>query len=247
MFRSAFIPCTVALAFAFTGVACDPPASTRPGGGDDGELSIVVLQTPSDPDYPGVDSRVLVRNVVVTAVDNYDEDGEGRIGNVWVAEPAGGAWSGIQLFNPVVIPSRARLVPGDIVEATGTLDEFVLLNADGTPMDRDGTLTELGSASVQKTGETFAPEPTIVPESDLANLASAEQWEDCLVRIEYVRLTGGYDSYGEAATEGGNSIANDLYEIPGAAPGMTIRSLTGIVTYFFGFKIMPRGPEDVVL
>jgi len=226
-------------------LACDAPPARRTDGVGELEYSIVQLQTVTDPDYPGVGSRVLIRDAVVTAVDTYDEDGGGHIGNVWIAEPAGGPWSGIQLFNPVVVPARVRLAPGDIVEVSGTLEEFVLRNEDGTPRDRNGTETELGHASIRKIGETFPPDPTDVRENDLADLRTAEPWEGCLVRLRNVTLTGGYDRYGEAPTAGGIEVANDLYEIPGAEAGTTIRSLTGVVTYFFGFKVLPRGPEDV--
>lgn len=227
--------------------SCDPPAPVRRGGEGEPEYSIPQLQTVTDPAYPGVEARVLIRDAIVTAVDTYDEDGTGSVGSVWIAEPAGGAWSGVQLFNPVVIPARVRLAPGDIVEVSGTLSEFVLYNPDGTPMDRDGTETELVGASIQKIGETFPPAPTDVRENDLADLRTAEPWEGCLVRLTNLTLTGGYNRYGEAPTAGGVEIGNELYEIPGAGAGMTIRSLTGVVTYFFGFKVLPRGPEDVEL
>ncbi|NMC70362.1 MAG: hypothetical protein GYA57_09890 [Myxococcales bacterium] len=235
------------LAASLAATACDAPSSRRTDGAGETEYSIVQLQTVTDPDYPGVGARVLIRDAIVTAVDTYDEDGGGHIGNVWIAEPGGGAWSGVQLFNPVVVPSRVRLAPGDIVEVSGTLDEFVLRNDDGTPMDRDGTETELVDASIQKIGETLPPAPTDVRENDLADLRTAEPWEGCLVRVQNLTLTGGYNRYGEAPTAGGIEVANDLYEIPGAGAGTTIRSLTGVVTYFFGFKVMPRGPEDVEL
>ncbi len=240
-------PCLLPVVVLLVAAACDPPAPIRTGGEGEPEYSIVQLQTVTDPAYPGVDARVLVRGAVVTAVDTYDEDGEGHIGNVWVSEPGGGPWSGVQLFDPVVIPARVRLAPGDIVEVSATLDEFVLYNTDGTPMDRDGTMTELVDASVQKIGETLPPPPDDVRENDLADLRTAEPWEGCLVRLTDITLAGGYDRYGEAPTTGGVDIANDLYEIPDARAGLALRSLTGVVTYFFGFKVLPRGPEDVEL
>lgn len=239
-------PCLPLVALLFV-AACDPPPPTRTGGTAGLEYSIIQLQTVTDPDYPGVDARVLIRDAIVTAVDTYDEDGEGSVGSVWIAEPVPGPWSGVQLFDPVVIPARVRLAPGDIVEVSATLDEFVLLDASGRPMDRDGTETELVDASVQKIGETVPPGPTDIPEAYLADLRQAEPWEGCLVRLTDLTLTGGYDRYGEAPTAGGASIANEMYEIPGAEAGLAIRSLTGVVTYFFGFKILPRGPEDVEL
>ena len=246
MFASRLLSLVVLALLPLAGAACTLPNSDR-GGSGQVDLTIPQLENVTDPDYPGEGSRVVVSDVVVSAVDNFDEDGTGRIGNVWVQEPGGGAWSAVQLYNPVVIPSRARLTPGDIVEAIGTLDEFVLLNDDGTPMDQDGTQTELESASVQKIGETLAPGATTIPEIELTNLVHAEPWENVLVRLENVSVTGGYDRYDELTTEGGVTIAQDLYTIPDVAAGTTFRSLSGIVTYFFGFKLLPRGPEDVVV
>jgi hypothetical protein len=234
-------------ALALAAGSCAPVEPDRSGDGGVAEWTVPQLRTPTDPAYPGVGSRVLLRNVVVTAVDTYDEDGQGRIGNIWVAEPAGGAWSGVQLFNPVVIPSRTHLVPGDIVEVTGTLDESAYMVGD------TDSLTELSAASVQKTGETLPPDPTVIPETDLTDRGRAEPWEGCLVRIANVELTGPYDSYGETSTAGGVVVTNDLFEIPGAAAGVRYRSLTGIVTYFrpaaflLGVMLMPRGPQDLEL
>jgi hypothetical protein len=224
---------------ALSGLPCSS------GGGAQQVVTVRQIENTSDPAYPGVDARVVVRSVVLTAVDDYDEDGSGRVGGVWVQDPGGGAWSGVQLYNPVVIPSRTRLVPGDIVDLIGTVDEFVLLNPDGTPMDRNGTLTEIANGSVQKVGETLPSDPVVIPESDLAALASAEPWEGCLVRLANVTMSGPYDRYDELTTAGGVKVANDLYEIPGVAAGTHFTAISGVVTYFFGFKLLPRGPQDV--
>jgi hypothetical protein len=233
-------PACVALALA--GLPCSS------GGGAQQVVTVQQIQQmedPMDPVCPGTGPRVVVHNVVLTAVDTYDEDGSGRVGGVWVQDPGGGAQSGVQLYNPVVIPSRTRLVPGDIVDLIGTVDEFVLCNPDGTPMDRNGTLTEIGAGSVQKVGETLPPDPVVIAEAELATLASAEPWEGCLVRLENVTMSGPYDRYDELTTAGGVKVANDLYEIPGVAAGVHYAALSGVVTYFFGFKLLPRGPQDV--
>jgi hypothetical protein len=227
------------VALALSGLPCSS------GGGAQQVVTVRQIENTSEPAYPGVDARVVVRNVVLTAVDEFDEDGSGRVGGVWVQDPGGGAWSGVQLYNPVVIPSRTRLVPGDIVDLIGIVDEFVLLNSDGTPMDRNGTLTEIGAGSVQKVGETLPPAPATIGESELGTLASAEPWEGCLVRIPNVTLSGPYDSRGEAPAAGGFDVADDLYRVPGLAAGVHYAALSGVVTYFFGFKLLPRGPQDV--
>jgi len=245
---SSFVRLVVAVVLA---AGCEAPPTDRPGGTDELERSIPELQNAALPGHVPPGERVLIRDVVVTAVDDYDEDGAGRTGNVWVAEPDGGAFGGIQLYVPTVIPSRTRLVPGDIVAVVGTLEEFVLRNPDGSPRDLNGTLTELVRAAVQKTGETLPPEATPVAGAVLADRARAEPWEGVLVRLENVEMAGGYDGNGEAPTtfvldpHPPLDVASDLYEIPDVADGTTFRALTGVVTYFFGFKICPRGPQDV--
>lgn len=236
---------------AFQG-ACDPPVGSG-SGGEVGRYTVVEVQHASEATCPeglrcpAVGSRVVIENVVVTATDSYDEDGEGRTGNAWIQDPvpAGGPWSGVQLFVPTVVPARTRLVPGDVVRVVGTLDEFVLRYDDGSPMDRKGTLTELRDASIQKTGEYLAPAPVTIAGADLGDRLRAEPWEGVLVRVEDVVFTGGYDSYGDATTNWGVEVANDLYEIPGVAAGVRVAALSGVVTYFFGFKVLPRGPEDI--
>jgi len=244
--RNAALPLVSLLACALA-VACDPVQPDRPGGSG-ADLTVTQIQNVADPAYPGVGARVALRDVLVIAVDTYDEDGEGRVGNVWVAEPDGGAWSGVQLFAPAVIPSRISLVPGDIVEAVGTLDEFAYM------IDDDFSLTELTDSSVQKIGETLPFGATTIPEADLADRARAERWEGCLVRIENVTITGPYDDYDETSTAGGVDVASDLYRIPEIDSGvLTFRALSGVVSYFrpasflLGVKLLPRGPQDVEL
>ena len=43
-------------------------------------------------------------------------------------------------------------------------------------------------------------------------------------------------------------ISNELYDLlnegPALAQGVKLKSVTGIVTYFYGFKIAPRSPDD---
>jgi hypothetical protein len=205
-------------------------------------VTIPQLRHVDGPEYPGDGQRVLIRDVIVSAVDEFDEDGSGRTGNVWITEPVVGAWSGVQLYVPVVIPARTNLAPGDIVLVRGTLDEFVLLDDEGVPYPGfDGSVTELGDAAVQKTGETSAPQPIDVPVADLATAEAIEPYEGVLVRIRDVRVTGSYLTIEGTELE----LGSDLYAIPDLVDGSAFASLTGIVTYFFNYSLLPRGPADV--
>ena len=87
--RNAALPLASHLACALA-VACDPVQPDRPGGSG-ADLTVTQIQNVADPAYPGVGARVALHDVLVIAVDTYDEDGAGRVGNVWVAEPAVGA------------------------------------------------------------------------------------------------------------------------------------------------------------
>lgn len=252
----AFLACCVAAA------GCEPPEVFGPGR-DEAVFPIAALQHAGEGRCadgaacpaaetcadgrrcPAHGDRVIVEDAVVTAVDSFDEDGAGSVGGVWVQSAAGGPWSGIQLYEPAVAPVRARLSPGDVVRVAGTYEEFVLREADGTPMDPRGRLTEITRGSVRKTGETTPLDPIPVAAADLGNRSAAEQWEGVLVRVEGVAVRAVYDLYGDAPTTAGFEVSKALYEIPGLGPGATFRSITGVVSYFFGFKLLPRGPDDI--
>ena len=56
--------------------------------------------------------RCAYLDLVVTAVDRFDEDGSGDTGTVFVQEADGGPYSGIQLFRPAIQPANVEIVQG---------------------------------------------------------------------------------------------------------------------------------------
>jgi hypothetical protein len=46
-------------------------------------------------------------------------------------------------------------------------------------------------------------------------------------------------------------ISNELFDLKNQGPvmeaGTVLKSLTGVVTYFYGFKVAPRSAADLVL
>jgi hypothetical protein len=105
--------------------------------------------------------------------------------------------------------------------------------------------------------------PRVVPATDFADYESARQWLGMMVTIENAELEAPYESSSGRYTVGFNSgnaalmgrdipsISNELFDLktdgPPLAEGQVIKSVTGIVTYFYSFHIAPRSAADIVL
>ena len=67
------------VALALSGLPCSS------GGGTQQVVTVQQIQQmedPTDPVCPGTSPRVVMHNMVLTAVDTYDEDESGRVGDV---------------------------------------------------------------------------------------------------------------------------------------------------------------------
>jgi hypothetical protein len=207
---------------------------------------------------------------VIVAIDRFDETGDGATGNIYVQDAAATTdpptpYSGITVFDPAFTPPDLRVFDGDVVDTFGNLQEFS--GPTGSPFGDCRTLPEVGGTMTFRF-DGFVPAPmTIVganggtPRWDgVKGYANARQWIGSLVRIEGVILAedGVEDSNGRmsiAMDMGGGisaddviSISNELFDLQGSgldlATGTTYKSVTGVMTYFFGFKIAPRSVED---
>lgn len=98
---------------------------------------------------------------------------------------------------------------------------------------------------------------------------SAQQWVGMLVTIENVTFPDnvapdgkGRDTIHIMSDTSGNgpTLANELFDVatwnnsfgadaggPPLAQGKTVKSVTGIVTWFFNYQIAPRSPADIVV
>jgi hypothetical protein len=221
-------------------------------------VTLYQLQDVDAEGHPDVDTEVRVTNLVVTAVDRYDEDGQGRTGTLFVQEMDGGPFSGIQMFRPTIQPASEYLLPGDVVEVAGTYVEFELGQINPDNADPAGrTVTQITDGIARKTGEWRAPEPTLVeaPE-DLQVDPAAEQWEGVLVEIEDVEASTAPDSRGAFFAQGARAcvttrdqetcvqIDDDNYGIPGVAAGTRLSRVAGVVTYLYTYKVLPRSALD---
>jgi hypothetical protein len=199
-------------------------------------------------------TEVRLEGVVVTAVDAYGK----RQGGLYVQEPAGGEHSGVFVFNPTVV-AQGGLVPGDIVTVTGGFVQEYAHSSDTSGK----TLTELSSPKkdgmivVTKTGAGELPKATEVSSVALAeDDAEAEKWEGVLVRVVNVAAV--------SAPREVSAMTDPLlteFKITGPLPvsssltaltkdmvpsGTCYASITGVVDYFFDYKLVPRAAGDLV-
>lgn len=213
------------------------------GGGDD-----VKIQDIQDDNMP-VGQAVTVRGVVVVHVDSFGS----RTGGIYVQEPEGGERSGVFVF--LSGTQAAGLVAGDLVDLLGgEKDEFALSD------DTSGrTLTEIsppqgGTITITKVGTGTVPTPPVLNPWDLATSeAEAEKWEGVTVTFENVAVlsaprmvTQSDPTILEMEVTGPFPVQNSLTQLENTIMrDACLASLTGIVDYFFDYKLLPRTAADI--
>jgi predicted extracellular nuclease len=232
----------------------DATPSGTPDGGPDNPDDTTVYEIQGD---LAEDLPVNVRGVVVVAIDTHGS----RTGTFYVAEPTGPReYSGVAVFGAPV-SQLADIRVGDLVDIEGAIkDEFIYGNA----ADFGPSLTQLrapqgGTFSVEKVGTGTVPEPVafdpvaigaITPEE--AMKAAWEPWEGVLVKATNTSVTSALRQIGDDVTLKEFQIAtttrvdSGLTELPTVAIGDCYTSITGIVDYFYEFKIVPRQAADLV-
>jgi hypothetical protein len=222
-----------------------------------------VWQTPEDKASPTcappLERPVCVSGVSVVAIDRFDETGKGAVGNYYVEDTENDAdYSGITVFAPAFSPPDLRLAEGDVVDMVGTQTEFL----GPTSAGRFGfcrTLPELSGTLSFRFDGNYPPPPKVIPVTDLKTYATARKHLGKLVKIENVKLAGsGTNNSGRFTADldvGGGipvadvpRISNELFDVENEGPllveGGTFTSITGVVTYFYGFKLAPRAAAD---
>jgi hypothetical protein len=208
-------------------------------------------------------TAVTLKGVVVTAIDKFGA----KQGNIFVADPGGGAFSGVMVFGAPA--AQVGLIKvGDIVTIEGAKkDEFVLMK-NGTPVDMTGrTTTELspitgGQLTVTKTGTGTVPAPAMVDAAAIAMMdrtgqdAEWEKWEGVLITVTNVtalsapKVIGGTTpdpSFKSFNITGFAKAESGLADFPvGLAAGDCLASITGMGDYFFDYLIQPRSGGEVV-
>jgi hypothetical protein len=204
-----------------------------------------------------LDAAVTLKGVVVTAIDKFGT----RTGNVFVADPAGGPFSGVLVVGASAVQVDALAV-GDIVTVDGAKKAEFALTADMSGR----TTTELvaatgGMLTITKTGTGTVPAPAVVDAQAIAALDEAgrtvewEKWEGVLIKVVNVaaqtapRAIGGSmpdPTFQDFGITGGIKVDSSQAAFPDVLAGDCLASVTGVGDYFFNYKIVPRATADVV-
>lgn len=201
---------------------------------------------------------IRAQGVVVVAIDNYDDDGKGSVGDIYVQDPVqtgpkGTAWSGLRLYRPTKNPPDLELAPGQGVDLVG---QFVAFGGPpGSPFNEGAVVPQASNAALTLTYEGTAPQPIDITVDDLKDLKTGMQYASRLVRMKNVALTDVFKgSRPEAAISGSSTLVlgAKLYPVHldktvNATKGVTLKSVTGVLDFFFNFKLCPRSRADIEL
>lgn len=219
--------------------------------------------------------RTRITGLTIVAVDEYDEANDSRTGNVYAVQTPGKEglepYSGITIRRPGKSPPDLRLFGNEVIDISGDYVEF-LGPPSADPFGSCKTLPQMeGTVTYRFDGGAIEPYPLVpaqAPSADVDRWAPLKSYEAArpfigmLVRLENVTLTSvdisqsngsltaNIDVGGGIDQSDQPKLSDELYDIqdsgPALAEGGTFASITGVVTYFYGFKIAPRSPADFV-
>ncbi len=201
-----------------------------PGPDPTEDTEIFAIQMGTVPE----DSYVKLEGVIVSSPVSFSGD------TFFVQEPAGGEYSGLQVF--LADPAGLDVAPGDVVTLVGTYDEFY-------------SASQLELASVDKltitsSGAAPTPEPIADPGSIALDCMTPEPWEGVLIEVQDVSVTEMFE-FGEFGITGGLHIDDLFFAIAdwnaAVALGNSYASIAGpLYCSFEFFKIGPRDAADLV-
>ncbi|HEY0137613.1 MAG TPA: hypothetical protein VGB85_26190, partial [Nannocystis sp.] len=217
---------------------CTEPVDTDTTTGANVPSTIYEVQMGNVPDKTYVD----LKDVVVTS--QFFTDAKDN-GGFFIAEQAGGEYSGIQVYvyaDVAAALTTMNLVPklGDVVTVSGQYTEFFEYS--------ELTLSKVENLTI--TGTAAVPDPAVVAPADIATGgAKSEAYEGVLVSVEGVSVTAPANQYGEF-TVTGELVVDDLFFAPDPGPepmsGDMYTRITGLLTYSFEvFKLEPRDLADL--
>ncbi len=209
-------------------------------------------QTSSNCPYPPA-VNVITTCLSVTAVDTWDETGDGAIGTVYVQDDVTPVpqFAATSLFSPSYSPPDLRVEPGNVLDVTGSYEEFI--GPSSGAFAECETLPQIsGAASFRFDGKV--PAPVEIMPGDLSTYTGARPFLSMLVTVKNVTIaangvasSGRYAANVSVPSGQAWAISNELFDLPTQYPlaaGQTFASVTGIVTYFYSFQLAPRSLAD---
>jgi hypothetical protein len=199
---------------------------------------------------------VHAQGVVVIAVDTYDETNDGKsAGDIFVQDPLqtgpkGTPWSGVRLYRPTKNPPDLELASGQGVDLFGTYVAFA--GPPSSPFDPGILVPEISNGALTLTFEGKAPEPADLTYDDVADPKNGLQYTARLVRFKNVQLfsdvTGKRFEASIFTADKSVTLTAKFFPIqndPSIKNGVVLKSVTGVLDYFYGFKLCPRFPADI--
>ena len=251
------------LCAALAAGACRGGGSNADDTGDDApDASVnpddVEIYTIQQDDGSLLGAEVNIRGVVVSAIDEYGE----RVGNIWVQEPGGGAYSGVLVYG-IALGTVADLNVGDVIDLEHVVvDEFALPDDTSSRTTTEMTPPEGGEILVTVISQGEAPTPEVVDALAIGQMATPEardaeweKWEGVLITLENVSVLDELDQIGstpqdppfeEIQVTGPMRADTSLAAIAPVTRDDCLASVTGIGDYFFNYKILPRETAAIV-
>lgn len=201
---------------------------------------------------------VNVTGAQVNWVDRYQEttDGSSSTGTIWVQDfGATGPWSGTSFFSPSFVPSNLTLGAGDVIDFNGLYQESVCIGANVNFQQRGGTarLAQIATPTVTLRFDNNPATPVEIPLDDLYDFETGRKWIGMLVTIRNVRtryeaVSNGRVTWRLSDEQGAPGLSNEFrpFEPGEISENVEFESVTGVLTWFFDFKIASRYPEDLV-
>lgn len=216
------------------------------------------------------DENVYVTGVTISAVDRFDEVADGAFGNLYVQDTTmePGEYEGMTVFDPGFTPPDLRVARGDVLDILGVYSEF--LGPSAGFFGKCKSLPEIGGTATFRFEGSTTPAKKVNLQ-DLYGYANARRYLGMLVQVDGLTIGADPVASNSALPTGGRytadidhtkidttgvdfadypKISNELYDVLNEGPvlekGTKFKSVTGVVTYFYGFKIAPRSPDDFV-
>ena len=190
--------------------------------------------------------KVLIKGVVITAVDNSGT----YKGDIYVQDPKGGAHSAIKLYRPTRADGKkvTDLKVGDMVNVEGIVKYWHPKAGEfkDNRCSKKKHIKELDSAVVTFVKSGTAPTPAIVTAKDLKDCTTADSYEHVLVTLKKVAVLTAEQKkdYFEITVSGGVQIGDDL-AVTSSVKKDSCHSFTGMVVYFYAYRVHPRDKDDI--